>query len=175
MRINGSMSEVPVATSFSRRKALVLAALGGIAVSGYLWGMRDWRREHDRHLVRAELVRLEGAIRGAHVYQDWLYVESGAEGSEEEARHPEHLALLDALDRLAHVDGFAFKEIQISLAGDLAQVTSGVAGRSQAGRPAPPHWLEMAFERRRGRWILARIATHEASPRPPVSAPGQPE
>lgn len=172
VRIDGPTTVAPGERPFSRRQALVLAALGAVAAVGYLWGVRDWRLEHDRHQVRAELARLENAIRGTHVYQDWLYVESGTEPFEEEARHPEHVALLGTLERLAHVDGFAFKDVQIAIDGDRARAMCGVAGRARAGYPPPPQWLSMAFERRQGRWFLARIGIHEPVPRVSVSPRG---
>lgn len=172
VRIDGPTSEAAGERHFSRRKVLVLAALAAVAGAGYLWGMRDWRLAHDRHLVRGELARLESAIRGAHGLEDWLYVESGTEPSEEEARHPEHVALLGTLERLAHIDGFAFKDVQIAIDRDRARVMCGVAGRARAGYPPPPPWLSMAFERRRGRWFLARIGIHEPVPRVSVSPRG---
>ena len=153
-----------------RRRAGVsiglLIGLVAVAVGGYIWSVRGWPREHDRHALRSEFARVESAVRGAHHYQDWTYVERVLDQTEEAARHPEHLAILEQLDRLAHVQDLVFADVKVSVDGDRGVAAWRVGGRAKRGDPPAPSAGEMRFERRGGRWVLAAIVLREPSVAP---------
>lgn len=120
-----------------RRNAFVLAAVAVTALVGYLWGRRDLQREHDRHLVRREVARIEAAIRTGHGWSDWIYVERRDTGAPDSREHERHESLLRDFERLAHVEGFALSDVEVELDADTARVRYRVTGRARMRVSSP--------------------------------------
>ncbi len=137
-----------------RRNAVVLAAVAVTALVGYLWGRRDLQREHDRHLVRREVARIEAAIRTGHGWSDWAYVERRDTGAPDSREHERHQSLLGDFERLAHVEGFALSDVEVELDEETARVRYRVTGRARSARQQPPIGGEMGFRRSSTGWEL---------------------
>lgn len=145
---------------FSLRGLVVVIFIAVAAVAGYIWGIAGYQREHDRWQVRVEVQRIEAALRTGHPVRDWIYVEGRDKARSRPRDHAKHEATLRDFERLAHVGGLAFAQVEVETAYHHAVARFRVTGRITAERSNPARG-ELQFEREREGWVLVESRLYE--------------
>lgn len=129
---------------------MVVSAVGVLAY-------RETRqRERDRHAILAHVEGMERIIRDHDTARIFLHVEgthpAGAKANElEEVRHR---AILDDIERLAHLRDFALRDVEIELKDDAGIVRYRVEGQPGTDGRVPPAAGEIQFMRFSDGWRM---------------------
>jgi hypothetical protein len=97
---------------------ILLTPIALLALLGFAWGVRNYGREHDRHLVVAQVRELESRIRSHEQPGLWLFVEgSDVPGQPDPVQEARHQAMLRDFERLAHLEAFEIADIDAKVPG----------------------------------------------------------
>ncbi len=127
----------PSAVSRPRRRFWIVA-IGLIVaiVAGFGIYQESRRQEQDRHEILRHLAQMEKAIR-AHDDSIWTHVEgTPAHAHPDPAREAAHAEMLKDFARLADLQGFAMKDVEVEVNGDVARARYRIEG---APRPRETH------------------------------------
>lgn len=124
------------------------------AVAGYILSIDGCRHEYGRHQVWQEVQRIEDALRSGTGYRYWLYVEKQDSAATDPEEHGRHEAILRDFERLAHLEGLVFSDLQVAAGATEAVARFRVEGRAGDGQAAPARG-ELVFRRTATGWQLA--------------------
>lgn len=141
---------------------LALGAATGAAALGLVIHFGASREARDRYAIRRHLEQTERIIR-AHDERIWLRVEASAHPAEDSAHQALHRAILGDFERLAHLEGFAMKDVHVEVGGDAAWARYRVEGEPRPRREQAPAAGEMRFIRGRNGWEMAGHRLIEAA------------
>jgi len=130
-----------------------MVAVAAAALAGYVWGVANFQREHDRHRLRKEAQRIEAAIRAGHPAAAWLPAEGSPRSrvpAREQARRD---AVLRDFERLARLKGFSLVGLEVEVAQEQGLARFHVIG-NDVDRRLPPARGEWLFERGPSGWQL---------------------
>lgn len=120
---------------------VVLAATLGLA-----WGLRNYRQEHQPHVLVARVREIESRIRGDGASL-WLLMEDNAQTAHRDA-------ILRDFERLAHLEAFRMTDVHAETDGDRGRVTYRIQGVSNITGVRVPSSGEMGFVRDGAVWRL---------------------
>lgn len=127
----------------------------GAAVAGYMWSIDGCRHEYARHQVWQEARKIEDALRSGTGYRNWLFVEKGDSAARDAEEHGRHEAILRDFERLAHLEGLVFSDLQVAAGATEAVASFRVDGRARDGNGPAPARGELVFRRTATGWQLA--------------------
>ena len=155
---SGETTEAPRETTVAkRRRPLVVVAVVVLVAAASLVVRSEMRQsKRDYHAILHHMTEMERLIR-AHQPQDiWLHVEGRhtETSPRSDAEERVHEAMVGDLDRLAHLDGFAMRDVDIEVHGDLAVARYRVEGSARPGDSPPPVAGETRFHRTAVGWEM---------------------
>ena len=138
------------------REPAIVSLIAIAAVGGYVWSIGGCRSEYARHQVWQEVRRIEDALRSGTGFRYWLYVEARDSAATDPAEHARHDAILRDFERLAHLEGLVFSDLQVTVGATEAVAAFRVDGRARNGDGQPvPTRGELVFRRTATGWRLA--------------------
>jgi len=122
------------------------------------------RQERDRHQILRHIAQMEKAMR-AHDDSIWTHVEGTPEHAHvDPAREAAHQQMLKDFARLADLQGFAMKDVEVEVNGDVARARYRIEGVPRSGETHPgfrdvpmqaaPAAGEVGFVRGRNGWEM---------------------